>query len=189
MNSLKIIIVGDPNVGKSNIINQFTDLIYNESYISTIGIDFKIREIEIDDIVLKLQLWDTAGQERFRTISNCYYRGANGILLVYDVTNNQSFENICYWQKEVEKFAKYNVIQLLVANKCDLIEKRVVTEQQGRELANKLLIPYMETSAKLNQNITEVMIEMTKMIVKIENRVFKSPINLIYSENLNEKCC
>ena len=106
-------------VGKSCLLLRFADHTYTESYISTIGVDFKIRTIDLDGKVIKLQIWDTAGQERFRTITSSYYRGAHGIIVVYDVTDRDSFSNVKQWMNEIERYAVENVQKLLVGNKYD----------------------------------------------------------------------
>ena len=123
---------------------------WTDSYISTIGVDFKIRTIELDQKTIKLQIWDTAGQERFRTISSTYYRGAHGIIVVYDVTNKTSFDNVSRWLTEIDKYAREGVNKLLVGNKADFndMDTRQVTQVQGREFAEKMDIPFLETSAK-----------------------------------------
>uniref|UniRef100_A0A3Q4MKP7 RAB1A, member RAS oncogene family b n=1 Tax=Neolamprologus brichardi TaxID=32507 RepID=A0A3Q4MKP7_NEOBR len=113
------------SVGQSNLMNKKHDIL-NESYISTIGVDFKIRTIELDGKTIKLQIWDTAGQERFRTITSSYYRGAHGIIVVYDVTDQESFNNVKQWLQEIDRYASENVNKLLVGNKCDLTTKKVV---------------------------------------------------------------
>jgi len=171
----KILLVGNSGVGKSSILNQFVDKVYHDEYISTIGVDFKIHTLKIDDKTVKLQVWDTAGQERFRTITNSYYRGAHGILLVYDITDRQSFLDISNWQKEIEHHAKSNVIRVLIGNKCDLKRKRQVSEQEGRELANQMLIPFLEASAKANQNVIEAFIKMARKISELEGPLIRSP--------------
>ena len=121
---------------------------WTDSYISTIGVDFKIRTIELDQKTIKLQIWDTAGQERFRTISSTYYRGAHGIIVVYDVTNRQSFTNVTRWMAEIDKYARENVNKLLVGNKSDMVSDRQVTTPEGREFAESKGMPFLETSAK-----------------------------------------
>lgn len=112
-------------VGKSCLLLRFCDNSFTPSFITTIGIDFKIRTMEIDGERVKLQIWDTAGQERFRTITTAYYRGAMGILLVYDVTDERSFNNIRNWIRNVEQYASPNVNKILIGNKCDMEDKRV----------------------------------------------------------------
>ncbi|KAF2032311.1 NCA2-domain-containing protein [Setomelanomma holmii] len=126
---------------------------FTPSFITTIGIDFKIRTIELDGKRVKLQIWDTAGQERFRTITTAYYRGAMGILLVYDVTDERSFNNIRTWFSNVEQHATEGVNKILIGNKCDWEEKRAVSTEQGQALADELGIPFLEVSAKSNINV------------------------------------
>jgi Ras-related protein Rab-8A len=112
-------------VGKSCLLLRFCDNSFTPSFITTIGIDFKIRTMELEGQRVKLQIWDTAGQERFRTITTAYYRGAMGIILVYDVTDERSFLNIANWIRNVEQYASPNVNKILVGNKCDMEDKRV----------------------------------------------------------------
>jgi len=147
---IKLLLIGDSGVGKSCLLLRFCDDAWTPSFITTIGIDFKIRTIELDGKRIKLQIWDTAGQERFRTITTAYYRGAMGILLVYDVTDERSFNNIRTWHSNIEQHASEGVNKILVGNKCDSEDKRVVTEKAGQELAEELGISFIETSAKQN---------------------------------------
>merc|ERR1711959_158243 len=140
-------------VGKSCLLFRFADDTYTESYISTIGVDFKIRTIKLEGKTIKLQIWDTAGQERFRTITSSYYRGAHGIIVVYDITDVDSFANVKQWLKEIDRYACENVNKLLVGNKCDLGSKRAVDKKAAQEFADKNGITFLETSAKNNQNV------------------------------------
>ncbi|KAG2598426.1 hypothetical protein PVAP13_5KG366500 [Panicum virgatum] len=144
----KLLLIGDSGVGKSCLLLRFADDSYLESYISTIGVDFKIRTVEQDGKTIKLQIWDTAGQERFRTITSSYYRGAHGIIVVYDVTDQESFNNVKQWLNEIDRYASENVNKLLVGNKCDLAESRAVSYEAGKALADEIGIPFLETSAK-----------------------------------------
>lgn len=120
-------IIGDSGVGKSCLLLRFADDTYTDSFISTIGVDFKIRTVDLDGKTVKLQIWDTAGQERFRTITSSYYRGAHGIIVVYDVTDKESFENVKSWMAEIERYASDGVSKLLVGNKSDMTEQRAVS--------------------------------------------------------------
>ncbi|CAI0443079.1 unnamed protein product [Linum tenue] len=138
-------------VGKSCLLLRFSDGSFTTSFITTIGIDFKIRTIELDGKRIKLQIWDTAGQERFRTITTAYYRGAMGILLVYDVTDESSFNNIKNWIRNIEQHASDNVNKILVGNKADMDEsKRAVPTSKGQALADEYGMKFFETVSNRN---------------------------------------
>ncbi|PAA64251.1 hypothetical protein BOX15_Mlig028052g1, partial [Macrostomum lignano] len=160
----KLLLIGDSGVGKSCLLLRFADDTYTESYISTIGVDFKIRTIELDGKTIKLQIWDTAGQERFRTITSSYYRGAHGIIVVYDVTDQESFNNVKNWLQEIDRYASENVNKLLVGNKCDLTAKKVVDFATAKEYADKLGIVFLETSAKNSTNVEQAFMSMAAEI-------------------------
>ncbi|CAG4931286.1 unnamed protein product [Parnassius apollo] len=151
----KLLLIGDSGVGKSCLLLRFADDTYTESYISTIGVDFKIRTVELDGKTIKLQIWDTAGQERFRTITSSYYRGAHGIIIVYDCTDQDSFSNVKQWLEEIDRYACDNVNKLLVGNKCDLTTKKVVDYTTANQYAEQLGIPFLETSAKNSTNVEQ----------------------------------
>lgn len=168
----KLLLIGDSGVGKSCLLLRFADDTYTESYISTIGVDFKIRTLELDGKTIKLQIWDTAGQERFRTITSSYYRGANGIIVVYDVTDQESFNNVKQWMNEIDKYANDKVNKMLVGNKCDLTSKKVVDYNTGKELADSLGIPFLETSAKNSTNVEQAFITMA---AEIKARMASAP--------------
>ncbi|ETN84184.1 Ras family protein, partial [Necator americanus] len=160
----KLLLIGDSGVGKSCLLLRFADDTYTESYISTIGVDFKIRTIELDGKTIKLQIWDTAGQERFRTITSSYYRGAHGIIVVYDITDQESFNNVKQWLQEIDRYACENVNKLLVGNKCDLTAKRAVETQAAKDYADQLGIPFLETSAKSSTNVEQAFLTMASEI-------------------------
>ncbi|XP_028818933.1 ras-related protein ORAB-1 [Denticeps clupeoides] len=162
----KLLLIGDSGVGKSCLLLRFADDTYTESYISTIGVDFKIRTIEMDGKTVKLQIWDTAGQERFRTITSSYYRGAHGIIIVYDVTDQESFNNVKQWMEEIDRYACENVSKLLVGNKSDLASKKVVDYTSAKEFAESLQIAILETSAKNASNVEKAFLTMASEIQK-----------------------
>ncbi|KAM8904542.1 ras-related protein Rab-1B-like isoform 1-T1 [Spinachia spinachia] len=168
----KLLLIGDSGVGKSCLLLRFADDTYTESYISTIGVDFKIRTIDMDSKTVKLQIvrerwwWDTAGQERFRTITSSYYRGAHGIIIVYDVTEQESFHNVKQWLDEIDRYACENVSRLLVGNKSDLVSKKVVDIATAQDLALSLKVPFLETSAKSSDNVERAFLTMASEIHK-----------------------
>ncbi|XP_077320055.1 ras-related protein Rab-13, partial [Lithobates pipiens] len=151
----KLLLIGDSGVGKTCLIVRFSEDSFNSTYISTIGIDFKIRTTEIQGKKIKLQVWDTAGQERFKTITTAYYRGAMGIILVYDITDERSFENIQNWMKSIKENAAAGVERMLLGNKCDMETRRKVQKERGEKLAKEHGIRFFETSAKSSQNVDE----------------------------------
>ncbi|WKX92275.1 hypothetical protein Q1695_010367 [Nippostrongylus brasiliensis] len=128
------------------------------------GIDFKIRTIDLDGKKIKLQIWDTAGQERFRTITTAYYRGAMGIMLVYDITNEKSFDNIKNWIRNIEEHASQDVERMIIGNKCDAEDKRQVSRERGQQLAIEYGTKFMETSAKANLNVEEAFFSLARDI-------------------------
>lgn len=150
----KIILIGDSSVGKSSILAKF---IRSDNPISdmksTIGVEFATKSLNINDKISKLQVWDTAGQERYRAITSAYYRGAVAAILVYDISNRESFNNVRKWICELKDNTDKNIAIILVGNKCDLIEKREVSEIEGVSIAKELKIGFIETSALQLNNI------------------------------------
>lgn len=161
---MKLLLVGDSGVGKSCLLLRFVEDKFNPSFITTIGIDFKIRTIESKGKKVKLQVWDTAGQERFRTITTAYYRGAMGIVLIYDVTDARTFENVENWFETVTQHANEDAQIFLVGNKCDDEENRQVSREQGQQLATRLGLSFLEASAKTNENVDAIFYELAAFI-------------------------
>mmetsp|Transcript_25114 Transcript_25114/g.51070 ORF Transcript_25114/g.51070 Transcript_25114/m.51070 type:complete len:212 (-) Transcript_25114:178-813(-) len=163
---IKLLLIGDSGVGKSCLLLRYSDDSFTSSFITTIGIDFKIKSIMCGDSKVKLQIWDTAGQERFRTITTAYYRGAMGILLVYDVADEQSFTNVRNWMRQIDQNAAENVTRILIGNKCDVdASERKITHEQGEALAAEYGIKFFETSAKMNTNVDDSFSSIAKDIV------------------------
>jgi small GTP-binding protein len=157
--------LGDSGVGKSCIILRYIENNFSTNLMNSIGVDFKLKNIELDNKKIKLQIWDTAGQERFRTITTSYYKGAHAILIVFDITDRESFEHVRNWMADIDKFAKEGVLRILVGNKCDLENSRQVRKEEGNEIANKYGIKYIETSAKETTNIEDLFISTAKNLL------------------------
>ncbi|KAJ2157143.1 ras GTPase [Coemansia sp. RSA 552] len=194
----KLLLIGDSGVGKSCLLLRFADDTYTESYISTIGVDFKIRTIELDGKTVKLQIWDTAGQERFRTITSSYYRGAHGIIVVYDVTDSDTFSNVKQWLQEIDRYASEGVNKLLVGNKSDLEDKRAVDFTEAQEFAKSLNISFLETSAKSATNVESAFLTMARQIKdrmgasNVQQQQQQKQVKLSNMENVqrsNTGCC
>jgi len=151
----KILIIGDSGAGKSCLMLRYTRDDYRDNHMTTIGVDFQTRFIQIKNEIIKLLLWDTAGQEKFRSITEAYYRGSHGVLIVYDITDLKSFKNIKRWLSDIQSHALEDIQILLVGNKCDLIENRQVSYEQGKKLADDVGINFIETSAKTSMNVEE----------------------------------
>ncbi|KAG0196807.1 GTP-binding protein [Mortierella sp. GBA30] len=194
---IKLLLIGDSGVGKSCLLLRFSDDSFTPSFITTIGIDFKIRTIELDGKRIKLQIWDTAGQERFRTITTAYYRGAMGILLVYDVTDERSFSNIRNWFSNIEQHASEGVNKILIGNKCDMPDKKVISKDQGQALADEFGIKFLETSAKSNICVEEAFFSLArdikKRMIDTQTNQTQNPNTLVVEDRAGSKmgngCC
>ena len=160
----KMLLIGNSGVGKSCLLVRYAENSFNENFFNTIGVDFKIKTIALDNQNIKLQIWDTAGQERFRTLTASYYRGAHGIIVVYDVTDRDTFENVRQWMQEIDKFATDSVCKIIIGNKCDLADARKVTTEEGQELAQQYNVPFLETSARSDVGVENCFLTMAKQI-------------------------
>ena len=164
--TFKILTIGESGVGKTCILRRFVENKFLKNHLATIGIDFKTKTLNINNQEIKLKIWDTAGQERFRNITTQYYKGADGIVLIYDVTDDASYEKIRDWMEQILSNTKREDIGLvLLGNKCDM-EPRAVTEEQGNKMAEELKVSYFETSALTGQGINEAFNELTRDIMK-----------------------
>merc|ERR1712142_357186 len=161
----KLLLIGDSGVGKTCILFRFSDDAFNTTFISTIGIDFKIKTVELRGKKIKLQIWDTAGQERFHTITTSYYRGAMGIMLVYDITQPKTFDNIAKWLRNIDEHANEDVEKMILGNKCDMEDKRMVSKERGESIAREHGIRFLETSAKANINVETAFMDLAQAIL------------------------
>jgi len=160
----KLLLIGDSDVGKSSILLRFIDDVFEHIH-STIGVDFKLKILNINGKKVKLTIWDTAGQERFRTLTASYYRGVDGAILVYDITNRNSFENLQnIWIKELNMYSTTPSVKMLVGNKIDQ-ESRVVTRDEGKELAQSLGTMFFECSAKTKIGVSNAFEELVMKII------------------------
>ena len=163
------LIIGNSGCGKSSLLLRFVDNTFSDNYVSTIGVDFKLKTIELEGKTCKLQIWDTAGQERFKNIISTYYRGAQGIVMVYDITDLESCQALDTWLIEIEKNSPKDVYKILVGNKCDMENDRRVTVNQGKEYADQNGMKFFETSAKDSKNVAEIFLDLTKENLKRNN--------------------
>ena len=160
---IKFIIIGDAAVGKSNLLVRYTSGQFKEEYQLTIGVEFGSNNVIIGDNTYRIQIWDTAGQENFRSITRSYYKNTACAIIVYEISNKKSFENISSWIEECKNTAPKSILMVLVGNKCDL-DNREVTEEEGREFAEKNGMIFFETSAKTGKNVEELFKQSVKVI-------------------------
>jgi len=180
---VKLVLIGDHGVGKSNLISRFARNTFNLHSKSTIGVEFMTKSITIDGKVVKAQIWDTAGQERFRAITTAYYRGAVGALIVYDIANETTFKNISQWCSEMENHADPNIEVMIIGNKSDLKHMRRVDTTQAMEYAKEKNFSFMETSALNATNVDEAF---RSLITQIFHRINqKDLLQAKKSENFN----
>ncbi|CAF0885252.1 unnamed protein product [Rotaria sordida] len=167
LTTLKILIIGESGVGKSSLLLRFTDDRFDQDMAATIGVDFKVKQLDIDGNRVKLAIWDTAGQERFRTLTPGYYRGAQGAILVYDVCNRASFRQLDRWLSELDTFTtKTNIIKMLVGNKIDQEESREITRDEGARFARKHSMLFIEASARTREGVQIAFEELVQKIIQ-----------------------
>ncbi|KAK6184359.1 ras-related protein Rab-35 [Patella vulgata] len=191
----KLLIIGDSGVGKSSLLLRFADNTFSGTYITTIGVDFKIRTVDVSGEKVKLQIWDTAGQERFRTITSTYYRGTHGVIVVYDVSSGESFANVKRWLHEIDQNCDV-VNRILVGNKDDDPDRKVVLTHDAQRFADQMSIQLFETSAKENKNVEEMFLAITKIVLQSKKEQQKKAADQPQTIKLDsghkgkkKKCC
>lgn len=179
---LKILTLGECGVGKTSIILRYVENRFNKNHLITIGLDFKVKTIKVQDKSIKIKIWDTAGQERFKSISCHYYRGTDGIMLVYDIGDRNSFEKVSSWITQIHKETTSEVVCVLIGNKIDLpATERQVTTEEGKALADEFGLDFYETSAFKNQNVNESFNDLIWKILKTKE--IRSPRPTILKSN------
>jgi small GTP-binding protein len=193
---IKILLIGDSATGKSAIMYKYCEDQFNKDFISTIGIDFKIKMIEYQSKLIKIQIWDTAGQERFKSITSAYYRGADVAIICYDITNRKSFDNLEIWINDINKKVNLNNLSCLtiVGCKCDLEDHRVVTQSEGREFALKHHAQFFETSSKTNVGIDDMFYCIIDHVMHEKTLINLQTQLVNFNDNdrgfkINSKCC
>ena len=185
----KILLLGDSTVGKTCFLLRYTDDTFLDLHMATIGLDYRLKTMILDDQrIVKVQLWDTAGQDKFRAITRNYYKGARGIILIYDVTNIKSYENIKKWINEIKEEISEEVTIVLIGNKIDNEGERKISKEQGEKLANDYNVAFFETSAKTGQGINESVFYLVQKIVDADPEVKKRGKNLKI-KNKKKNCC
>ena len=189
---IKVVMVGDSSVGKTALLRRFTYQTDKEDLRATIGVDFELLDRVINGYTARIQVWDTAGQERFRSIARTHYRGAHVIMIVYDITDENSFKNVQYWKDEIDKQTSDNsYILLIVGNKKDLENERKVDYSEGRTLADTLECEFIETSAKEGINVNDAFDSVLQKVVALkgEHLVRKSRVEARDGEGEMGGCC
>ena len=194
-NHFKILILGDHAVGKSCFIIRYTDDTFQDVYLSTIGMDCKYKDINLENgKSIRLQIWDTAGQDRFRSLTKNLYKGASGIILIYDISQRKTFDNVKGWIESIKEEVSSKVLIVLVGNKIDKIEEREVKKVEGEELAEELKLPFYECSALTGENINNAFLGLARKLVetkeKVENRGEKlTKVPVKDTNNKKKPCC
>ena len=187
--AFKLISLGNSGVGKTSLILRYCDSLFSPTFITSIGVDFKIKNLVIDDKRIRLNIWDTAGQERFRNITNSYIRGSNGVLMVYDITDRKSFIDVNQWIASIKEHSGLTTPIIILANKCDMESTRQVTKTEGELLAKKYNLPFFEVSARKNTNISEAIeILVNSMLEKVKPISGGATISLD-EKSTKKKCC
>ena len=171
--NFKILLIGDSGTGKSSILNSFTEGSFDENIRNTIGVGVKTKHLKVKEKPVKITCWDTSGQERFRTLTSAFYRGGHGVLLVYDITSRESFNNLKYWTKELIQYSTNDPIVIVVGNKLDLKDKRSVSSMEGLSYAREQGAMYIEASAKTLKGIQEAFDELLQKIIDIPSLCYQ----------------
>ena len=186
----KILLLGDSSVGKTCILTRYSENTFQEDHLATIGLDFKQKIVNLDNgKTVKVQIWDTAGQDRFKSITKNYYKGAHGIILIYDVTTRRTFDNVRSWIDTIKEEVSDKVSVILVGNKIDNNDNRKVTTKEGQEIANEYKLPFYETSAKTGDNIDKAFNDLITRVVDVFGKYEEKGQKLGNKKKKTNGCC
>ncbi len=187
----KILLLGDSTVGKTCFLLRYVDDSFLDLHMATIGLDYRLKTLILEEQkIVKVQLWDTAGQDKFRAITRNYYKGASGIILIFDVTNVKSYENIKKWINEIKEEISEKVAIVLIGNKIDNVQERKISKEQGDKLASEIGVKFFETSAKTGEGINESVFFLVKKIFENDPEVKnKYQGRNLKMYNKKRKCC
>ena len=191
-NVYKLLLLGDSTVGKTCFLIKYTDQSFQDIHMATIGLDYRVKTMKLkNNKEVKIQIWDTAGQDRFRSITKNYYKGSHGIILIYDITNRRTFENVQQWISQIREETSQNVVIYLIGNKIDMKEERRVSTEEGKKLADELGLPFMETSAKEGININEVFDDIVERVDKVFGNIPTTSKQRKICKSIKDKkkCC
>ena len=192
---IRIMLLGDSNVGKTSILKRYCKNQFSESYISSVGIDFETKYIKVDEKTINLQIWDTAGQERYKVICKNYYNKSDGFIIVYDITNKSSFDSIVNWVEDIKELASNDNKNIILGNKCDLESERKINKEEGDNLAKKYNCQFFEVSAQNGKNIDKSFLCLVQSILKDVNNSYSSrrgsqiDKQSYSANNKKRKCC
>lgn len=190
LTSLKFIIIGSSGVGKTALLKRLVEDVFTEESQSTIGVEFDSTVIQVDDRQVKLQIWDTAGQERFRSIAKAYFRNAVGVLLVFDITERKTFDDLTVWLNDVHALCDPNVVVQMIGNKADLAANRQVTLAEAEAFAEHQQLSYLEASAKGGDNVKEAFVRTAAQILNRGIKVGpKSDVKPVAKSSDKKGCC
>ena len=178
----KVVLIGDTSVGKTNILSKYLSNEFDPDSKATVGVEFGTKDFQIENNKVKVQIWDTAGQERYRSITNAYYKGAKGSLLVYDITNPKSFQNLDKWLSDLKSNGEDKISVVLIGNKSDLESERKITLEQGKEKAAFFKLAFMETSALNGNNIDNAFNELITDVYKNHHELFEKQAKVEITE-------
>ena len=188
----QLLIIGDSTVGKTSILSKYSSKTFNENYLATVGLDFFTKDEVIDNKIIRIKIWDTAGQERYKSLTRCFFQKAQGVMIVYDVTNEKSYNNLKFWIDSLQSNLYEDIDKvpiILIGNKID-IPKRKIDKEIAKDFARKSNYEYFETSAKTGEGVDNAIKELVKKVMNIgEGRFGKDNLQLSKSESSGRKCC